>query len=159
MQIISAPSASAFSMKASAGTSTPTSKTSNPAPFNIMATRFFPISWRSPLTVPMTTRPTGSFPISISFGSRILSPAFKALAATSTSGTKTSFLLNFPPITDIPSKSPVFKIVFGSSPSSNACCTSCLTFFALPFCKNSEISCNSSIQIPPVLFLKMIPCR
>ncbi len=45
------------------------------------------MSWMSPLTVPMTTLPTGSAPVSASSGRRIAIPAFIALAARRTSGT------------------------------------------------------------------------
>ena len=45
------------------------------------------MSWMSPLTVPITTLPTGSAPVSASSGRRIAMPAFIALAARRTSGT------------------------------------------------------------------------
>ena len=41
----------------SAETSVPRSTISKPAPSSIIATKFFPMSCRSPLTVPITTRP------------------------------------------------------------------------------------------------------
>ena len=65
----------------------PRSNTSKPAPSSIMATRFLPMSWMSPFTVPITTDPTGSAPVSASSGRRMAMPAFMALAASSTSGT------------------------------------------------------------------------
>src|SRR5947208_3273497 len=43
--------------KASGATSRPRLTTLNPAPSSIMATRFLPMSWRSPWAVPMTTTP------------------------------------------------------------------------------------------------------
>ena len=49
--------------------------TSKPAPSIIIATRFLPMSWMSPLTVPMTILPTGSAPVSASNGRRISMPA------------------------------------------------------------------------------------
>ena len=45
------------------------------------------MSWMSPLTVPITTLPIGSAPVSASSGRRIAMPAFIAFAASSTSGT------------------------------------------------------------------------
>ena len=45
------------------------------------------MSWMSPLTVPMTTLPTGSAPVSARSGRRMAMPAFIALAASRTSGT------------------------------------------------------------------------
>ena len=45
------------------------------------------MSWMSPLTVPITTLPTGSAPVSASSGRRIAMPAFIAFAASRTSGT------------------------------------------------------------------------
>ena len=61
--------------------------TSKPAPSIIIETRFLPMSWMSPLTVPITMVPTRGAPLSISSGLRIAMPAFMALAASSTSGT------------------------------------------------------------------------
>ncbi len=71
----------------STGLLMPRSITSNPAPSSIMDTRFLPMSWMSPLTVPITILPMGSTPVSASSGRRISIPAFMALAASSTSGT------------------------------------------------------------------------
>ena len=65
----------------------PRSMTSKPAPSSIMPTRFLPMSWMSPLTVPMTTLPTGRAPVSARSGRRMPIPAFMALADSSTSGT------------------------------------------------------------------------
>ena len=65
----------------------PRSKTSKPAPSSIIPTRFLPMSWMSPLTVPITTLPIGWAPVSASSGRRIAMPAFIALAARRTSGT------------------------------------------------------------------------
>ena len=45
------------------------------------------MSWMSPFTVPITTLPMGSAPVSASSGRRISMPAFMALADSSTSGT------------------------------------------------------------------------
>ena len=65
----------------------PRSMTSKPAPSIIMATRFLPMSWMSPLTVPMTILPRRGAPVAISNGRRMDMPAFMELAASSTSGT------------------------------------------------------------------------
>ena len=46
----------------------PRSTTSNPAPSSIIATRFFPMSWMSPFTVPITTVPMRCAPVSASSG-------------------------------------------------------------------------------------------
>ena len=53
-----------------------------------MMHRFLPMSWRSPLTVPMMTVPTGSIPDAERMGSMWAMPAFIARADISTSGTK-----------------------------------------------------------------------
>ncbi len=53
-----APTSRTFSTKRSGATSTPRSWTSKPLAVSIIPTRFLPISWMSPLAVPMTTRPT-----------------------------------------------------------------------------------------------------
>jgi hypothetical protein len=45
------------------------------------------MSWMSPLTVPITTLPTGSAPVSASNGRKMAIPAFMALADNNTSGT------------------------------------------------------------------------
>jgi hypothetical protein len=51
------------SMNFSGATFTPRSMTSKPAPSNIAATRFLPMSCKSPFTVPMTTRASGWAPL------------------------------------------------------------------------------------------------
>ena len=78
---------SSAAMNLSASVLMPRSKTSKPAPSSIIPTRFLPMSWMSPLTVPMTTLPIGSAPVSARSGRRIAMPAFIALAARRTSGT------------------------------------------------------------------------
>jgi len=62
--------------------------TSNPPPSSMEATMFLPISWRSPFTVPITTRPAGSAPLEVRCGRISASAAFMARAASSSSGTK-----------------------------------------------------------------------
>ena len=71
----------------STGLLIPRSITSKPAPSIIIPTRFLPMSWMSPLTVPMTILPMGSTPVSANRGRKISMPPFIALAASSTSGT------------------------------------------------------------------------
>ena len=78
---------SSAAMNLSASVLMPRSMTSKPAPSSIIPTRFLPMSWMSPLTVPMTTLPTGSAPVSARSGRRIAMPAFIAFAARRTSGT------------------------------------------------------------------------
>ena len=57
------------------------------APFHIIPTRFLPMSWRSPLTVPMTAVCWGRMPASTRTGSRTAVASFIARAAISISGT------------------------------------------------------------------------
>src|SRR5690606_30770402 len=90
MATTSAPCSSTAATNFSAPTSIPRSTISNPAPSSIIATRFLPTSCMSPLTVPITTLPTGSTSESTSSGLITASPAFIARAATSISGTKYS---------------------------------------------------------------------
>jgi len=68
----------------------PKSMTRNPAPFHIKATRFLPMSCRSPRTVPIRSVPTRLPPASfaaVRSGFSTAIPAFMARAAISTSGT------------------------------------------------------------------------
>ena len=53
----------AWATNFSGATSTPRSTTSKPPPSSMAATSPLPISCRSPLTVPITTRPVGSTPL------------------------------------------------------------------------------------------------
>ena len=72
----------------SGGTFTPRSITVKPAPSSMMFTRFLPMSWTSPLTVPITNVPTCCTPVSTSSGRRMSSAPCMARAAISISGTK-----------------------------------------------------------------------
>ena len=58
-----------------------------PAPFHIMPTRFLPMSWRSPLVVPMTAVWAGLMPAFTKSGSRSAVASFMARALMSISGT------------------------------------------------------------------------
>ena len=70
----------------SAETSMPRSTTSRPAPCAIIFTRFLPMSWRSPFTVPSSILPTGFTPAFTSSGFRMSMLWFIARAAIRTSG-------------------------------------------------------------------------
>ena len=91
----------------------PRSITSKPAPSIIIETRFFPISWMSPFTVPITILPIVSAPVSASSGRRISIPPFIALAAISTSGTKRIPSLKSIPTMRMPSTSASFSTLSG----------------------------------------------
>ena len=138
----------------SAETSTPKSTTSKPAPSNIIFTKFFPISCKSPFTVPIATVPIFFTPVSINLGRRILIPVCIARAAIKTSGTYTSFFLNFFPIISIPLIKPFSKISLGNKFCSKACLTSSATFSASPLCKASDTLFKSTITLPPT-FIKI----
>ena len=74
----------------SGATCTPRSITSKPAPSSMMLTRFLPMSWTSPLTVPIRNLPMVWTPVSASSGrSTSIAPAI-ARPAMSISGTKKS---------------------------------------------------------------------
>ena len=60
----------------------------NPAPSSMMLQRFLPMSWTSPLTVPIKNVPTVLTPVSASIGRRMSSAPCIARAAISISGTK-----------------------------------------------------------------------
>jgi hypothetical protein len=72
----------------SGATLTPRSTTVKPAPSSMMLQRFLPMSWTSPLTVPMRNVPTWAAPVSASSGRRMSSAPCIARAAMSISGTK-----------------------------------------------------------------------
>ena len=72
------------------------------------------MSWMSPFTVPITTLPIGSTPVSASSGRRIAMPAFIALAASSTSGTKRMPSRKSMPTMRMPSTSASFEHVVGA---------------------------------------------
>src|SRR5512137_1079070 len=109
-----------------------------------MATRFLPMSWRSPLTVPMTTMPRGLTPALARWGSSLASPAFMARAATRTSGMKTSLFLNWTPRRSIPGMSPSFRIVPAGIPAARALSTRASTSAFFPAIRASCISLSIS---------------
>ena len=112
---------SSAAMNLSASVLTPRSTTSKPAPSSIIPTRFLPMSWMSPLTVPMTTLPIGWTPVSTSSGRRIAIPAFIALAARSTSGTNRMPSRKSIPTIRMPSTSAVFSTCSGDSRGRAGC--------------------------------------
>jgi len=91
MATMSACLALTASINFSGETLTPRSRTSKPPPSSREATRFLPISCKSPLTVPMATRPTGLSPRAIRSGRMSSRAPFMARAEMSNSGTKYSF--------------------------------------------------------------------
>ena len=106
----------------SGATWTPRSITSKPAPSSMMLTRFLPMSWTSPLTVPIRNFPTVWTPVSASSGrSRSIAPAI-ARPAMSISGTKKSPRSNRAPTSSSDgiraSKSRVCGSMSSASPSS-----------------------------------------
>ena len=114
--------------------------TSRPFPSIIIRTRFFPMSCRSPCTVPRQTLPLIQSDFSARYGLNACAPRFMVLEATRTSGTKTSLFLNFSPIRLMPCSNPSSNIFCGSIPLSSASLISSLTALAFPHCKFSEIS-------------------
>ena len=97
----------------------PKSITSKPAPSSIIPTRFLPISWMSPLTVPITILPIGSAPVSASKGRRISIPAFIALAERRTSGTNKIPSRKSIPTILMPSTRASLRTAEGSHPRSS----------------------------------------
>src|SRR5512143_2753363 len=113
-----------------------------------MATRFLPMSWRSPLTVPITTTPRGLTPALARWGSSLASPAFMARAATRTSGMKTSLALNWTPRRSMPGIRPSFKMVPAGVPAARARSTSASTSAFFPAIRASCISLSISSLLP-----------
>ena len=75
------------------------------------------MSWMSPFTVPITTLPTRSTPVSASSGRRISIPAFIAFAASSTSGTNRMPSRKSMPTMRIPSTSASFSTRSAAQPA------------------------------------------
>ncbi len=82
-----APCSRAAATNASALTFVPRSTTAMLAPFHIIATRFLPMSWRSPLIVPMTAVCSGRMSAATRTGSSTAVASFIARALISISGT------------------------------------------------------------------------
>ena len=117
-----------------AGTSTPRSVTSRPAPPSMMLTRFFPMSWTSPSTEPMTALPAllaeGS---PASWGLRTSSPNCMVFAAISIWGMKTLFALKSAPISSMAGIMASSRIDCALTPLSSASCTIVLMFLTSYF--------------------------
>ena len=133
----------------SASTSTPRSTTLKPLLSSIMATRFLPISCRSPATVPIITLPAVgiSAPPSFSFASS--TPAFIAWADIIISGTNISPSLKRSPTSLIPGINPSLMTFMASSPASSSCCVAASTFSMSPLITRSASSFKLATQIPP----------
>ncbi len=122
----------------------PRSTTSKPAPSSIIATRFLPMSWMSPLTVPITILPIDSAPVSASSGRRISIPAFIALAASSTSGTNKMPSRKSMPTIRMPSTSASFSVRSGLQPRSSRIIVPSTISSARPSYRSSCICLTSS---------------
>ena len=98
------------------------------------------MSCRSPLTVPITTLPTGSMPEAERIGSMCAMPAFIARAQASTSGTKMKFSRNLMPTTPMPAIRPSSMISSAVRPSSSAPRVSSSTVSSSPSISAAAIS-------------------
>src|ERR1017187_1581333 len=141
--------APAASMKRCGDTSAPRSITSKPPPSSIDATRFFPMSCRSPFTVPITMRPTGSSPAAASNGRTISIDAFMARAESSISGTKYSSHSKSRPTSSMAgTRHPT--MVSGATPSAMAACVTAAAAFQSPsitaWCSFSSSGMRISIE-------------
>ncbi len=116
----------------SGATWTPRSMTSKPAPSSMMLTRFLPMSWTSPLTVPIRNLPIVSTPVSASRGrSTAIAPAI-ARPAMSISGTKKSPRSNRAPTSSSEGMRASNSRLCGSMPKTSASLVSSRTRGALP---------------------------
>ena len=97
----------------------PMSITSKPAPSHIIPTRFLPMSWMSPLTVPITALPRGGAPVSASSGRNIAIPPFIEFAESKTSGTNKIPSRKSMPTMRIPSTSASLRTLSGAQPRSS----------------------------------------
>ena len=90
------------------------------------------MSCRSPWTVPITTRPTGSAPASASSGVISSSEVFMARAAISSSGTKYSLHSNRLPTSSMAGIMYFCTNSVGSTLAANAALVTSSAFLALP---------------------------
>ena len=128
----------------STGLLIPMSMTSKPAPSSIIPTRFLPMSWMSPLTVPITILPIDSAPVSASSGRRIAMPPFIEFAAISTSGTNRIPSRKSTPTMRMPSTSASSSTREGVQPRpSSRCVPSSISSF-MPLYRSSCICSTSS---------------
>ena len=102
------------------------------------------MSWMSPLTVPITTLPTDSAPVSARSGRRIAIPAFIALAASSTSGTNRMPSRKSTPTMRIPSTSASLSVRWGDQPRSSRIRVPWSISSAMPSYRSSCICSTSS---------------
>ena len=77
------------------------------------------MSWMSPFTVPITTLPIGSAPVSARSGRRMAMPAFMELAARRTSGTKRMPSRKSMPTIRMPSTRASSSTFWGDQPRSS----------------------------------------
>ena len=143
-------------MNSSSEVSTPRSCTTKPAPRNIMMHRFFPISCRSPLTVPITATPIGSIPEAERIGSICAMPAFIARAQARTSGTKIKFSRNFMPTIAMPAIKPLSMTSEASMLSARAWEVSSSTVSWLPSMRAAEMFCICSLAFTKRLMMRSI---
>src|ERR1039458_8086189 len=136
----------AASMKRSGATSAPRSITSKPPPSSIDATRFFPMSCRSPLTVPITTRPTGSAPAAASNGRTMAIDAFMARAESSISGTKYSSHSKRRPTSSMAGTRHPDTMVSGATPEPMAAWVTAAAVFQSPSITASCSFCRSDMR-------------
>ncbi len=132
------------SMYSSLSVFTPRLKTSTPAPSIIIPTSFWPMSCMSPLTVPMTIMAIGSTPDADKIGSNRAMPAFMALAARRTSGTKRIPSRKSSPTTTMPSTRASSSTFVASQPLSRRIWVPSAISSARPSYKSSCICSTSS---------------
>ena len=129
------------SIKVWIGTSTPRSITSKPALSNIIPTRFLPMSWRSPATVPRMMVPALPASPVARYGFSTSTPAFMALAAASICGTKIISFLKLSPTTAMAPIMASLRIAVGSQPASSASWTACPISLFFPSWVNLKSFC------------------
>src|ERR1017187_4804930 len=136
----------AASMNCSGATSAPRSITSKPPPSSIDATRTFPTACRSPLTVPITTRPTGSVPVATNNGRTISIDAFMACAESSISGTKYSSHSERRPTSSMAGTRHPDTMVSGATPEAMAAWVTAAAVFQSPSITASCSFCRSDMR-------------
>ena len=147
--ITSASCSRAASTNRSGATSTPRSWTSKPDVASIIPTRFLPISWMSPLTVPITTRPRTRRTVAwrcIS-GSSTATAFCIARAASIMSGRNSSPRPNCSPTCDNPGTNPSSIASRGGTPAASACSAVAAAAAASPSMMAWRIAANSSSDI------------
>ena len=130
---------------------TPISITLNPAPSNIIFTRFLPMSCTSPLTVPIRKVPTVSAPVRASRGRRTLSAPDIAFPEMSISGTKKSPRSNRAPTSSREGINASKRIALGVIPSAIPNSVKRSTSGAFP----TRVSSNSAFRISSCVMLHL----